>query len=292
MRRFLALITAALAASLPVASACTANPGEWVSFSIDPGSEADHVRITFRDRDRVRDGGNHRWSSSFAAEELAGFDVNGLRAPGTRVLRFALVREAGRLDCSGEGGNRRAEGTCAFRADAAFLDLLAGRGIHAPSRDERFAMMAVDVRRGLIEALATAGYPTPDVDSLIAAAAVGVTGGYIADLARLGSRPASLGKLIEYRALGITPTFIESFAAIGYRRLTPDDLVQLKALDITPAFVESFARAGYRDLPVERLIELKALGVSPEFVRAVSRRPGEVPPIEQLALLQSLQRSR
>lgn len=286
MHRCLAFLFALFLTTLSVASACSAAPSDWVRFTLEPARNPAEIRATFReDGDRDRDS---RWSTSFSPGALVGLDAQALRAGGSRPLRFAIVREAGRLDCAGHGGNSHAQGNCSFTADPGFMQMLASRGIERPSRDEAFTMMAVNVRRDLVDAVAAARYPTPSIDNLVAMTAVGVTAPYINDLARLGYRPATVQDLVEFKALNITPDYIGGFARIGYRNMDPDDLVQLKALGITPQFVLGFERIGYRALPVETLVQLKALDITPEFVRSVEQRPGEMPPISQLVLLKSL----
>ena len=164
MNRCLALIFAILCASLSVASACTAAQSDWVQFTLESRSNG-QIHASFRDQDR-RD--NNHWSTNFTPAQLAGLDVGGFRAAGTRPLRFALVREAGRLDCSGNGGNSLARGNCGFTPNEGFNQLLASRGIGTPTRKESFGLVALDVRRELIDAVAAARYPTPDVDDLMA----------------------------------------------------------------------------------------------------------------------------
>jgi hypothetical protein len=280
MNRCLALIFAVLCASLTVASACTAAPGEWIYFTLDPERSGDRIHATFRDDEGGRR--NNNWSTGFAPQQLTGLDVAGFRAAGARPLSFALVREAGRLDCSGQGGSSTAAGRCAFTPDAGFLQLLDRRGIGRPTRQEAFGLMAVDVRRATIEAIAGAGYPTPGIDDLMALAALDVSARYISDLARLGFRPKSIDDLVEFKALNISPDDIAGFARAGYGNLEADDLVQLKALNITPAYVAEFNRLGYRNLPVATLVQLKALDISPDFVRSAESRRGQMPPVDEL----------
>ncbi|HEX6072780.1 MAG TPA: hypothetical protein VFY95_07220 [Sphingomicrobium sp.] len=282
MNRFVAMILALLFASVSVASACTASPNDWIRFTLEPEHDGSQIKATFRDDDRSgRD--ESRWSAAFPPSQLIGFDVSGFRGVGTRPIRFAVVREAGRLDCTGEGGQSRAAGNCGFTPDPSFMQLLESRGIARPTREQAFSLMAVGVRRELIDALAAARYPAPTAGQLVALTAVGVTGRYITDMARAGYRPTSIDTLVQFQALGITPDFIGGFARIGYANIDPDELVQLKALDITPEFVAGFERIGYRNIPVETLVQLKALNITPEFVQSVDLRPGgAIPPVSEL----------
>jgi hypothetical protein len=276
MTRCLAFLLALVFASVSVASACSAAvPADWIHFTLEPQRGSGEIEAVFSDERRGRY--ETHWSTGFPPSQLIGLDLSGFRAVGARPLRFAVVREAGRLDCSGHGGESYAAGNCAFTPDSGFARLLESRGIGRPSRDEAFGMMAVNVRREVIDAVAGARYPTPTIDQLMALTAVGVTGIYIRDLARLGYRPGSLDTLVEFRALDITPQYAGGFARLGYGTVDPNDLVQLKALNVTPDYVAAFQRMGYGHLPVDTLVQLKALDITPEFVRSLERRPGPVP---------------
>src|SRR4051812_3653529 len=119
MNRCLAFLFAICCAVLSVSSACIAQPIEWLHFTLAPSQEAGAVRADFRGE---IDGQKHdNWSSSFRTADLVGLDLAGFRAAGSRPLRFAIVREAGRLDCTGQGGASYAAGNCAATSDAGFL---------------------------------------------------------------------------------------------------------------------------------------------------------------------------
>ena len=268
MTRMLAFVAALLLTAITVSSACVAGNATPLSFTIEPDRETERVQVHF---DRSNDRGVHNWSSSFRTSELSGLDVAALTGAVIRPIRFAVIREAGRIDCSGSGGNAMARGNCAVSADPGFNDLLAAHGIARPSAEQTLALIAVRARRDLIGALSQARYPTPDIEKLVELSAVGVTPDYIRGLAGQNYRPHSLSSLVEFAALKITPEYVGSFIRAGYTNLDPDELVQLKALNITPEYVAGFERLGYRHLPVDTLVQLKALDVTPEFVRAVQQ---------------------
>lgn len=258
MDRCLALIGAVLCAFVSISSACMAAPAEWIHFTLEPqrGSGNDtHIQARFR-REGPGDQDND-WSSGFRPTDLVGLDVAGFRAGGTRPLRFAVIREAGRLDCGGNGGESYAAGDCGFAPDPAFTRLLVSRGIGRPSDEQAFGLMAVNAKREVIDAIAGTRYPTPSIDNLMALSALGVNDAYISDMARAGYRPRTLDALIQFKALDITPEWIAGFVRIGYADLSADELVQLKALDITPEFVRSVAAADGRLPPVDHLLMLK-----------------------------------
>lgn len=281
MNRALALIGAVLMATITVSSACMAASDDEVRFSL----EADHgnsgkIHANFRESGD----GKHRnnWSSGFMPSELIGLDTSGFRSSGTRPLRFTVVREAGRLDCGGTGGSGYASGHCRFTPDAAFDQLLLNHGVSRPTAEQGIGLMALDVRRELVDAITSAGYPAPKIDDLMALTALGVDDRYIREMARAGYRPRSLQSLVEFKALEITPTWIGGFVRIGHGNWPADSLVQLKAMNVTPEFVAGFDRIGYRDLPADTLVQLKALDITPEFVRSSVGERRMMPSVSEL----------
>ena len=291
MNRCLAFLFALVVATLTVSSACVAAPFEWIHFTLEPErGQSPQLRATFRDQMRERDHNN--WSTGFLPSELVGLDLSGFRAAGSRPLHFALVREAGRLDCSGNGGGSHASGNCSFTPDAAFTQLLASRGIGKPTRNQAFGLMAVNARRDVIDAVAAAHYPTPTIDDLMALSALGVNGRYITDLAAAGYRPNAVHTLIEFKAPGITPEWIGGFVRAGYGNIPSEGLVQLRALGVTPQFIAGFDRIGYRHLPVDTLVQLKALGITPEFVASAGQSSKGQLTVDELVQLKLFGRIR
>jgi hypothetical protein len=291
MNRCLAFLLALVFATVSISSACVAAPAEWVHFTIDQGRGDGKIHASFRDEGRGP-GDNNNWSTGFLPSELIGLDMAGFRGPGARPVRFAVVREAGRLDCSGSGANSSAAGNCTFTANPGFTQLLVARGIGRPTREQAFGLMAIDARREVVDALAQARFPTPTIDELMALTALQVNGQYINGLARAGYRPSSIHGLVEFKALAITPEWIGGFVRIGYGNLPPEELVQLKALNVTPEFIAGFDRIGYRRLPVPTLIQLKALDISPEFVRANVGQRAALPPVNELVQLKMFGKRR
>ncbi len=290
MNRLVALILALIVACLTVSSACVAAPAEWISFSLETQNSDGHIKARFRDDDH---GFRHNdWSSNFVPSQLMGLDFAAFHASEPRQIRFSVVRDAGRLDCSGNGGAGTAKGNCSFALDPGFVQLLLSRGITRPTREQAFGLMALNVRRELVEALAVARYPTPTVDDLMAMTAIGVSGNYIVGLSRAGYRPNSIHSLVEFRALGITSEWIGGFVRAGYGNLPPNELVQLRALNVTPEFIAGYGRIGYRNLPANELVQLKALDITPEFVRAHVAARSPLPPVDELMQMKMLGRQR
>lgn len=281
MNRPLTFAFASVFAIATLSVTAAAQQSDTVHFTLQAQrDDATRIHATF-DGSRK---GRHKnmWSTGFLPSELTGLEVSSFRGAGTRPIHFAIVREAGRLDCAGTGGGSTAEGNCRFTANPAFTQLLVGRGVGRPDADQAFGLMAVNARREVIEAVAAARYPTPTIDNLLALSALGVDGSYINGMARAGYRPQTIQSLVEFKALDITPEWIAGFVRVGYANAPGDSLVQLKALGVTPDYISGFQRLGYRDLPVRQLVEMKALDITPEFVRATVGQQANLPPVNQL----------
>lgn len=290
MNRCLAFMCALLFAFVSVSSACMAAPTDWIGFDLAAQRDRSQIHATFYDEGRGRS--ENHWSNGFKPSELIGLDTNGFYSAGSRPVRFAVVREAGRLDCVGNGGSAHASGNCGFTPDAGFMQLLASGGIGHPNREQAFGLMALDVRRSLIDAVAAARYPTPKVDDLMSMTAIGVDAAYIGDLARAGYRPNSIDSLVQFKAVEISPEWIGGLARIGYASLPSDDLMQLKALNISADFIAGFESLGYRRVPVDELVQLKALDVTPAFVRSTVDQSRPLPTVDQLIKMKMFGRAR
>lgn len=283
MNRLIALFAAVLISTIALGSACVAMPTDNIRFTLQPSSRnADQVRLTLRGGSERP---NNNMSSSFRISELTGL-TPGWRSGGP--VRFALVREAGRVDCAGTGRGGRAEGECRFIRNPAFSDLIVRSGMARPTQEQAFGLTMVGARRDLLNGLHAARYPMPSVDDYIAMTAVGVTPTYIRELQRAGYRPDQSKRLIEFAALKVTPEYLGALARAGYANLPQNQVVQLAALRIDPEFIRGLERIGYRSLPVNKLVELKALNVTPEFVHAVRRGGMANPTLDQLVRLKAI----
>ena len=155
MNRPLAFFFAMILAFISVSSACMAQSPDMVGFTLEP-QRGDPAKIKARFSREKNGRDENNWSTGFMPSDLIGLEVSSFRNAGSRPLHFSIVREAGRLDCSGSGGESYAHGNCRFTSDPAFLQLLAARGIGQPSHDQAFALVAVNAKREMIQALGTA----------------------------------------------------------------------------------------------------------------------------------------
>jgi len=113
MNRPLAFLAALLFAAIAVSSACIArSTPDAISFELKPALHGGELQLALWDR---TDGHhNNMMGSSYASKELAGLDYRAFAASGRNPVSFAIVREAGRVDCIGSSSNSLATGTCRF----------------------------------------------------------------------------------------------------------------------------------------------------------------------------------
>ncbi|MBA3834710.1 MAG: hypothetical protein H0X53_02470, partial [Sphingomonas sp.] len=133
MTRMLAFVAALLMTAISVSSACVASNIAPLQFTIEPTGNGERLQLHFR---RADTRGTSIWSNSYRPGELSGLDALSLRAPGARPVRFWIAREAGRIDCAGNGGDSRAIGTCSVAPDPRFLQFLGANGIARPTPDQ------------------------------------------------------------------------------------------------------------------------------------------------------------
>jgi len=323
MHRTLAFLAAVLLTTISITSAgFAAGPGS-LRFSIQPSRSADRIQLSLRED---RDGNHNNWSSSLAVAELRGLDPARLRVGGTAPLSFALVREAGRFDCSGQGGGFSARGDCRFAPDPGFAEFLASRGIARPTRDQAYALAMSNVGRAHVEALAANRYPTPTVSQLVAMGIHGASPRFIQELAATGYRLRSADDLVTFRIHGVDAAYIRAMAAagpqlrnlaaddlvafrihgvspelvgtysrLGYRQLDRGDLVAMAIHGVTPRYIEELAGLGYRGIGADDLVQMRIFGVTPDFIRSVERDgAGRIPVAElvQMRIMGQRRRSR
>src|SRR6476646_9802338 len=113
MNRPLAFLAALLFAAIAVSSACIARSnGDAISFELKPARLGGQLQLALWDR---TDGRGHNFmGSSYPATDFVGLDYRALAAGSSHPIAFALVRDAGRVDCVGSGSNNLAKGTCRF----------------------------------------------------------------------------------------------------------------------------------------------------------------------------------
>jgi hypothetical protein len=263
-----AVLAPAVTASAP-ASVASERP-DSIGWSIDrngPGKDGSQVQLTIDSRW----GANNRstWSNSRSLVELQGLGQAQLMGPGQPV-RFALVKEAGRLDCSGTAGSGRGSGACTFTPDVGFSSFLEARGIGRPSNRQAYSLTMSGVGRDLVDALDKNGFTRPNIDQLTAMGIHGATAAYVRELGGLGYR-LSADDVVAFKIHGVEPSYIREMAAIGpaLRQIAPSDLVALRIHGVKPQFVREMAALGpeFRNVTADALVSMAIHGVKPEMAR-------------------------
>ncbi|HUE78550.1 MAG TPA: hypothetical protein VMN38_02835 [Sphingomicrobium sp.] len=323
MHRTFAFFAAIVLTTISVTTAGFASGPERLQFSLEPSRSVDRLQLSLR---HGSNGRNSNWSSTTAVSELRGLDVARLRSGGTAPLTFVLVREAGRFDCSGHGGQSSARGECRFTADPGFADYLVRRGIARPNRDQAYALAMSGVGRAHVEALAANRYPLPTVNQLVAMGIHGATPRFIQDLAATGYRLQSAKDLVAFRIHGVdadyirsvtaaapqlgrltagdlvafrihrvSPNLVRTYARLGRGRLDRKDVVAMAIHGVTPEFIEELSRLGYRDVAAGDLVQMRIFGVTPQYIRSLQRDgAGRIPVAElvQMRIMGNRRRTR
>lgn len=268
MHRSLSICLALILATLSIATTGFAAEGGTLRFELS-GASRDRLQLSLS---RIVSA-NRTSGSSFEVRELAGLDRAALQGRDGTPVGFTLVREAGRLDCSGRTANRRATGSCRFTGDPAFAAHLVASGIRQPTEGEWIDLTMVGAKRSLVDALKRGRYAMPTPNTLVGMSALGVSPDYIAAMAAAGYRPRKTEDFLPLKALDVSPAYLGSLKRVGYDRVPVEEVIQLRALGITADFIADYQRHGFRDLSVSRLVQLKALGIRPqELIRQTSGR--------------------
>jgi hypothetical protein len=131
------MLAALLATAISMSSACMARTpmaADQISFELKPSTTAGKLQLAlWSSSDRHQ----NLTGSSFEPAEFAGLDLLAFRQSGQHPISFAYIREPGRVDCAGTGGNSVATGHCFFTRNAEFGEFLAARGIGRPSVSRR-----------------------------------------------------------------------------------------------------------------------------------------------------------
>jgi hypothetical protein len=239
-------------------------PLEWTIAKTAPANrETVRFAVTYRS---PGEGESHD-ASFVALPVLEGLSAANLEATSPVRVRFRLVREAGRFECTGVVHRSEGTGTCDFIADPAYANGLARHRISRPGARGQLQLALRDVRLDLVSELERQGYRTPDVADLIRAGIFRVDAPFLRALGSLHFRAGTVDMLIQLRIHQVTPDFVRTAIATGYRDLTPDQAVNMRVHGITAATLREYAALGYAPVAYDALIAMAVHRVSPDFVR-------------------------
>lgn len=266
----------AVTASVPAspAAAQQLQSINWSFATNGPGKDGSEVQLTVEARWGA--GNDSIWSNSRRIEELQGLSRTQLMGPPGPV-RFALVKEAGRVDCTGTAGGGHGAGACSFTPDMGFATFLDARRIGRPDEHQAYSLTMSGVGRDLVDALDKNGFTRPDIDQLVAMGIHGAAADYVRALGGLDYR-LSAEDLIAFKIHGVEPAYIREMAAIGpaLQHISASDLVALRIHGVKPEFVREMAAIGpaFRSLTADDLVSMSIHGVRPELARAYVQLEG------------------
>lgn len=234
----LGIAAATLACAQDGANHAVVAPVEHIAWSYRPanGPQVDPmIRLTHDGVDAALD----RSDLPEAMDRLAA----ALDAPG-RDISFELVREAGRLACTGQVERQRpVGGTCRFVPDAGFVDGLAAHDLAIGNSRELLGLALVDAHLAWIDGLARQGFRVEDVGGLASVSALDASPAFAAELTGAGLVGRDLEDLVAARAVGVDGAWVRGMADAGYPNLQLNRAIQLRALDVTPDYARRMARA-------------------------------------------------
>ncbi|HTU64978.1 MAG TPA: hypothetical protein VMF52_03420 [Steroidobacteraceae bacterium] len=272
----LALVLVAIAG---LARADDATRGSW---TISQSEQAGKVMFALM-QNRPR----HRWNSEsdWPLTAFTGLDVS----PARHDVKFAVIRDAGRFDCSGYLEAGEGAGTFQFTANPDFVRDMAAIGftdidaekqmamaVHDVSvafaremkaqklsrfdTDKLIAFRIFDVDSRFIRELRAEGLAANDADKLVAFRVHGVTPEIVRDLRKAGLQLTE-DQLIAFRVHGVSPEFVSKVEELGYENPNPDQLVSMKIFGVTPEFITGLRARGLKDLTIDKLVQLKVHGI-------------------------------
>jgi hypothetical protein len=239
---------------------------------------------------RSERGGRHQMGQTYDFSELQGLTREQVQAGGP--VRFALVREAGRVDLEGSFQNGKGSGTFSFTPNSGFVSAMKGRGFdfekqeswHERGEPENrvFAATVLNVTTALADDLLSADFGQLDVDDLFKAAIFKVDSKFMREMKASGFPGLRMEELVKARIFKIDADFVREAARLGFTNEPFESLVKMRIFKVTPQFVAEVRGEGLGDLQVEDLVKMRIFNIDADFIR---RARAEGVPLEVEALV-------
>ncbi len=254
--------------------------GTW---SIERSRNAGQVHFALRHRSE------HHNSNIEMDQPTSAFTGLDLTTPGKHDVKFAMTRDAGRLDCEGYINDGEGAGTYRFTPDAKYVPAMSAVGFGDIDDNKQFAMALhdvsvafakqmkaedldnldtdkllafriFDVNPQFIREMRAAGLPAKDADKLIAFRVHGVKAKDVAAMRKSGIE-ADENQLIAFRVHGVTPEYVAKVDKLGFGRVDPDQLVAMRVHGVTPEYIANLRSRGMKNLTIEKVVNLKIHGI-------------------------------
>jgi hypothetical protein len=213
------------------------------------------------------------------------------QAQGSGPVRFALVREAGRVDFEGSFQAGKGSGTFTFTPDRGFLGAMKSRGFDfektnwrddgSEPENKQFAAAMVNVTTALADDLLSADFGQLDVDDLFKAAIFKVDSRFMREMKASGFPGLRMEELVKARIFKIDADFVREAARLGFDKEPFESLVKMRIFKVTPEFVAEVRGEGLNDLAVEDLVKMRIFNIDADFIRR-ARAEGVPLEVEEL----------
>jgi hypothetical protein len=263
--------------------------GEW---ELRPSSSPDKVRLTLREFSL---GGRRSNSTDVPLKEFRNLSWSTLNGNGR--ADFELVRDAGRIICSGTFSNGSGSGNFKFEPNPEFGRELNRLGYSTPDEDSLLSMLILDIglefARGIREAglnastkelrdlrihgvtmdyirdVRSAGYSTLSARDFVQMRIHGVGADFVRDLKDTGY-DLSIDEIVQLRIHGVSSDYLKELRTYGLRP-AGRELTELRIHGVTPEYLRDLKNAGYEALPVKEITQLRIHGVEPQFIQETKR---------------------
>ena len=271
LRVVIGLAVIAFVASSNVTHAQRTLTGEWkASVKEDPN------RINLQLERRTESGNRNQMGQTYDFSELQGLSRE--QAAGGGVVKFSLVREAGRIDCEGSFQNGKGSGTFQFTGNQAFVSAMKGRGFDfektkswddagRESEVRLFAATTLNVTTALADDLVSSGFGQLDVDDLFKAAIFKIDSKFMREMKASGFPNLTMQDLVKARIFKIDAEFVTKVTQMGFDKEPFESLVKMQIFKVTPEFVTEIRNEGLTDVSVEDIVKLRIFKIDAAYIR-------------------------
>ncbi|MET0535647.1 MAG: hypothetical protein ABW171_15635 [Steroidobacter sp.] len=213
--------------------------------------------------------GSHRFhtTTNWSRTEFAGLDFS---RTGSRDVRFAVNRDAGRFDFDGVMRDSAGAGSFEFSPDAQYAQEMSALGFGGVERHQ-MAFAIHDVSLSFAREMKNANLQDLDTEKLMAFRIHGVTLQFIEGLKAVGLNERDSGTLIAFRIHGVTPEMVQRVRLAGY---TPEskELIAMRIHGATPEWMDELKARGYDGVGLDQLVAFRIHGVTPEYIGQLQSR--------------------
>jgi hypothetical protein len=243
--------------------------GRWTASIYDNPN-----RINLNFERRSERGGKSQYGQTYDYSDIQGLTVEQARAGG--LVRFSLVREAGRIDCEGSFQNGKGSGTFVFTGNQSFVSAMKSRGFdlekhsginHPADVDDRlFVATTLNVTTALADDLNSAGFPNLGVEDLFKAAIFKIDSKFMREMKATGF-DLGMEDLVKARIFKVDAAFAAAVSDMGFANEPFESLVKMRIFKVTPEFVAEMRSEGLSNFTIEDLVKLRIFKIDRDFIR-------------------------